>query len=252
MLEDVANRSGAKERPGGASLMLSPGALAQRGTCTGTVRAEAPRADAAAAEAGKGALSATLDDLASIVAAEVRGQTRRIAELELALADAEARILSQARLICASTLAADGDLFSRRPVREIVEEVLAHYPGIRWEEIIGVGRERRLVEPRHRCMSAVYEERTDLSLPALGRIFHRDHTSVLHAVNKRDEDDKGNDADKRHRADGSDRADCSDGFSRSDAASKSGEGDQPRRARARKPARLRASADGDSVGAPAL
>ncbi|MEI2296729.1 helix-turn-helix domain-containing protein [Ensifer sp. MJa1] len=133
---------------------------------------------------------ASLDDLAGLVAAEVRAQTRRIAALELALADAEARILSQAKLICAATLAADGDLFSRRPVREIVEEVLGNYPGITWEQVIGVGRERRLVEPRHRCMSAVYGERPDLSLPALGRIFHRDHTSVLHAVNKRGEGDR--------------------------------------------------------------
>ncbi|OCP04413.1 hypothetical protein BBX50_25560 [Ensifer sp. LC11] len=154
------------------------------------------------ARAGQEAPPATLDDLAGIVAAQVRAQTRRIAELELALADAQARILSQARLICTATLAADGDLFSRRPVREIVEDVLAGYPGIRWEEIIGVGRERRLVEPRHRCMSAVYQERPDLSLPALGRIFHRDHTSVLHAVNKREpgEEPHENPHETQHRA----------------------------------------------------
>lgn len=129
--------------------------------------------------------AATLEDLAGLVAVQVRAQTRRIAELELALADAQARILSQARLICGASDAADGDLFNRRPVREIVEDVLKAYPGIGWEEIVGVGRERRLVEPRHRCIAAVYEERKDLSLPALGRIFRRDHTSVLHAVNKR-------------------------------------------------------------------
>lgn len=134
---------------------------------------------------GAPATAATLEDMASLVAVQVRAQTRRIAELELALADAQARILSQARLICGASDGADGDLFNRRPVREIVEDVLKAYPGIGWEEIVGVGRERRLVEPRHRCIAAVYEERRDLSLPALGRIFHRDHTSVLHAVNKR-------------------------------------------------------------------
>ncbi|WDZ78786.1 helix-turn-helix domain-containing protein [Ensifer adhaerens] len=134
---------------------------------------------------GETAPAATLEDLAGMVAVQVRTQTRRIAELELALADAEARLLSQARVICGAADAAGGDLFSRRPVREIIEDVLGAYPGISWEEIIGVGRERRLVEPRHRCMAAVYEERKDLSLPALGRIFHRDHTSVLHAVNRR-------------------------------------------------------------------
>ncbi len=138
-----------------------------------------------AAADGEAAPAATLEDLAGMVAVQVRTQTRRIAELELALADAEARLLSQARVICGATDAAGGDLFSRRPVREIIDDVLGAYPGISWEEIIGVGRERRLVEPRHRCMAAVYEERKDLSLPALGRIFHRDHTSVLHAVNRR-------------------------------------------------------------------
>lgn len=134
---------------------------------------------------GEAAPAATLEDLAGLVAVQVRRQTRRIAELELALADAEARLLSRARVICGAADAAGGDLFSRRPVREIIEDVLGAYPGISWEEIIGVGRERRLVEPRHRCMAAVYEERKDLSLPALGRIFRRDHTSVLHAVNRR-------------------------------------------------------------------
>lgn len=133
---------------------------------------------------GEAAPAATLADLAGMVAVQVRTQTRRIAELELALADAEARLLSQARVICGAADATGGDLFSRRPVREIIEDVLGAYPGITWEEIIGVGRERRLVEPRHRCMAAVYEERKDLSLPALGRIFRRDHTSVLHAVNR--------------------------------------------------------------------
>ncbi|WVT75271.1 helix-turn-helix domain-containing protein [Sinorhizobium chiapasense] len=133
---------------------------------------------------GEAAPGATLEDLAGIVAVQVRAQARRISELELALADAEARLLSQARVICGAADAAGGDLFGRRPVREIIEDVLSAYPGITWEEIIGVGRERRLVEPRHRCMAAVYEERKDLSLPALGRIFRRDHTSVLHAVNR--------------------------------------------------------------------
>ncbi|WP_429807190.1 helix-turn-helix domain-containing protein [Ensifer sp. B1-9] len=136
------------------------------------------------AAGGEAAPVATLADLAGIVAVQVRAQVRRIAELELALADAEARLLSQARVICGAADAAGGDLFSRRPVREIIEDVLGAYPGVTWEEIIGVGRERRLVEPRHRCMAAVYEERKDLSLPALGRIFRRDHTSVLHAVNR--------------------------------------------------------------------
>ncbi|WP_457583580.1 helix-turn-helix domain-containing protein [Ensifer canadensis] len=126
----------------------------------------------------------TPDALLGALSAHVRAQRLRVLELELALSDAEARILSQAQLLCGVGAASDGGLFSRRPVREIVEEVLLAYPGIGWGDVIGVRRERRLVEPRHRCMTAVYDEREDLSLPALGRIFRRDHTSVLHAVSK--------------------------------------------------------------------
>ncbi len=126
----------------------------------------------------------TPDALLGALSAHVKAQRLRVLELELALADAEARILSQAQLLCGTNADGEGGLFSRRPVREIVEEVLIAYPGIGWADVIGVRRERRLVEPRHRCMAAVYDEREDLSLPALGRIFRRDHTSVLHAVNK--------------------------------------------------------------------
>lgn len=127
---------------------------------------------------------ATPEDLVGALGAHVRAQRRRVLELELALADAQARILSQAQLLCGAGDDGEGGLFHRRSVREIVEEVLLAYPGIGWADVIGVRRERRLVEPRHRCMAAVYDERDDLSLPALGRIFRRDHTSVLHAVNK--------------------------------------------------------------------
>nr|WP_323130829.1 hypothetical protein [Sinorhizobium medicae] len=38
------------------------------------------------------------------------------------------------------------------------------------------------MRPRHACMRAVYEQRRDLSLAGIGRIFHRDHTTVLAAV----------------------------------------------------------------------
>lgn len=127
---------------------------------------------------------ATPEDLVGALGAHVTAQRRRVLELELALADAQARILSQAQLLCGAGDDGEGGLFHRRSVREIVEEVLMAYPGIGWADVIGVRRERRLVEPRHRCMAAVYDEREDLSLPALGRIFRRDHTSVLHAVNK--------------------------------------------------------------------
>ncbi|WP_457585807.1 helix-turn-helix domain-containing protein [Ensifer canadensis] len=150
----------------------------------GVAMAHGTEADAptAAARAPESDTPLAPEDLLGALSAHVKAQRLRVLQLELALADAEARILSQAQLLCGASV--DGGLFSRRPVREIVDEVLLAYPGIGWADVIGVRRERRLVEPRHRCMAAVYDEREDLSLPALGRIFRRDHTSVLHAVNK--------------------------------------------------------------------
>lgn len=61
--------------------------------------------------------------------------------------------------------------------------MLEDFPGVSWDDIISVRRERRLVKPRHACMRAVYERRRDLSLAGIGRIFHRDHTTVLAVVN---------------------------------------------------------------------
>lgn len=72
----------------------------------------------------------------------------------------------------------------KRPIRVIVEEVLLDYPGITWEAVKGVHRSRSLTTPRHHCMAAVYEQRPDLSFPAIARHFDRDHTTVLHAVRK--------------------------------------------------------------------
>lgn len=172
---DVATRDeilvcGGKDRPDAGP--VPQGTLAGHCGATGSAgESEQPRAPAP-------------DELLGALSAHVKAQRLRVLELELALADAEARILSQAQLLCGTDAGGEGGLFSRRPVREIVEEVLLAYPGIAWADVIGVRRERRLVEPRHRCMAAVYDEREDLSLPALGRIFRRDHTSVLHAVNK--------------------------------------------------------------------
>ncbi|MGF6253803.1 helix-turn-helix domain-containing protein [Ensifer sp. LBL] len=112
-------------------------------------------------------------------------QTKLILSLQLSLADAQARILEQAKALCEFQQADDGERLSpRRPVRDIVKDVLLFYPGITWEDVVSVRREKRLIEPRHRCMVAVYEERKDLSMPALGRIFRRDHTTIIHAVQK--------------------------------------------------------------------
>lgn len=48
----------------------------------------------------------------------------------------------------------------------------------------GPSRSRHIVAVRHEAIAAVHVARPDLSLPALGRIFNRDHTSILFALRK--------------------------------------------------------------------
>lgn len=126
-------------------------------------------------------LEGQLVDLAS----DNEAKGRRIARLEADLADAGARLLAQARILLGSrdTGASNEAGRDRAPIEEIVAAVLEDFPGVSWDDIISVRRERRLVKPRHACMRAVYERRRDLSLAGIGRIFHRDHTTVLAVVN---------------------------------------------------------------------
>lgn len=73
----------------------------------------------------------------------------------------------------------------RRSMKEICIEVLRRFPGTTLAEVKGVARNRSIVEARFACMYAIREQRQDLSFPAIGRFFgNRDHTTVLHAVNK--------------------------------------------------------------------
>lgn len=108
----------------------------------------------------------------------------RISSLELDIADRDARLISQAEMICRledSGIVLQG---KKKPVALIVAEILEDFPGVTWEDIIGVRRTSLLIKPRHLCMSAVYDQRKDLSTLAIGRIFNRDHTVILHAATK--------------------------------------------------------------------
>lgn len=119
------------------------------------------------------------------LASDNAAKARRIAVLEADLADVQARLLAQAQMLLSERStgeAEDGRNGGGPSIETIVASVLADFPGVTWDDIISVRRERRLVKPRHACMRAVYENRRDLSLPRIGRIFHRDHTTVLAAV----------------------------------------------------------------------
>lgn len=73
---------------------------------------------------------------------------------------------------------------ARTPAREIVSRVGAAH-GYSFAEITGPRLEKSLVQARFDAIKAVADARPDLSLPQIGRIFNRDHTSILHALKKR-------------------------------------------------------------------
>jgi chromosomal replication initiator protein len=111
------------------------------------------------------------------VRAESSAKVRRIARLQEALAAAK-RDLQQferfAKFISHEMPAPD----------EIMSDVMKDFPDVTWQQIFSHKRAYRVARCRHLCMAAVREKRPDLSFPDIGRLFNRDHTSVMHAVKK--------------------------------------------------------------------
>lgn len=74
------------------------------------------------------------------------------------------------------------DIIGCRPAaREIIMRV-AKWRGVQFTAILGTQRTRHIVAARFEAIRAVADARPDLSLPQLGRIFNRDHTSIIHAL----------------------------------------------------------------------
>lgn len=71
----------------------------------------------------------------------------------------------------------------KTPAIDIIKDVASKY-GLSVDIIRGRSRSGPVVAVRHEAMARVHVARPDLSLPALGRIFNRDHTSLLFALRK--------------------------------------------------------------------
>ena len=81
-----------------------------------------------------------------------------------------------------------GDLINHNSSEKLTAHDIIHlatdFFSVPQEELLGPCRTKDLVMARHITMYAL-REHTDLSLPTIGGLFDgRDHTSVLHAVNK--------------------------------------------------------------------
>lgn len=84
-----------------------------------------------------------------------------------------------------NSLTDNGDASAgRRPAKEIIMASLEDFPRITYGQIMGATRAIPVVEARHTCIYALHCARPDLSLPQIGKIFGRDHTSIMHAIRK--------------------------------------------------------------------
>ncbi len=72
----------------------------------------------------------------------------------------------------------------KTPARQIIQQVAAAH-GFTTEDVVGGGLKKKLVQARFDAIKAVADGRPDLSLPQIGHIFNRDHTSIIHALKKR-------------------------------------------------------------------
>ena len=74
----------------------------------------------------------------------------------------------------------------RTPRMERMELIasVAERNGASVSEVLSRRRDRRIVKARHAAILAVRERFDGDSLPMIGRLFNRDHTSILHVVRK--------------------------------------------------------------------
>jgi chromosomal replication initiator protein len=73
----------------------------------------------------------------------------------------------------------------KTPARDIIDDVLQHFPGVTWADLKGPRRCKAFVLPRQIAVYEVHRRRKDMSLPQIGRLFGgRDHTTALSSINK--------------------------------------------------------------------
>lgn len=70
-----------------------------------------------------------------------------------------------------------------QPSWRFIVSLVALKHGVMQREILGRGRTRGVVAARHEAMALVYRH-TQASMPAVGRYFDRDHSSIHHALTK--------------------------------------------------------------------
>lgn len=108
-----------------------------------------------------------------------------------------------ARLACQRAAQASAEAFHRAEERFAIEapqracltgreqiQIIADQHGVSIADILGPRKMRNLIAARFDAIVAVYENCRDtkgnrLSYPAIGRLFERDHTSIMSALKRR-------------------------------------------------------------------
>ena len=99
------------------------------------------------------------------------------------MAEEEANARLAARNAEAVSLYRQVPVHRANSARVIAMTVAARH-GMTFELVAGASRNKRIVAVRDEAIRAVADARPDMSLPAIGRVFNRDHTTILHSLRK--------------------------------------------------------------------
>lgn len=119
----------------------------------------------------------------NIAKAEALEMEKEIVLLRSQLEQASETMRWQSKIISAIGFIGMRDSFGRS-VMEIIGDALKPFPGVTFEDVIShrKGDGGELIRPRWVAYEAVHRSRPDLSYIDLGKIFDRDHTSIMYAV----------------------------------------------------------------------
>lgn len=116
-------------------------------------------------------------------AEEILARALEDAGARLAEAARELRQMSVQRPVVISPVALNDSELEMPPTPYQLLAATALYFGVEVGELVSKSRERRLILPRQVAMHLMYEF-TDQSLTEVGRLFERDHTTVMHGREK--------------------------------------------------------------------
>lgn len=71
----------------------------------------------------------------------------------------------------------------RPSARGIVQRVAMRH-SVSYRDIVGVSRQKPVIAARFEAIATVRQLRPDMSSKAIGMLFNRDHTTILHALNR--------------------------------------------------------------------